>query len=127
MRYPAAEKLEIICTVEGSYLPTRQTLDMLGIPRTTFYRWYDVYLEHGFDGLDDRSPRPKAVRDLPEIIAGVEKHQRVGAPRQTMRRRAILRKRDQIGAINVIFTYAQQASRHRIVNLHIGLQAPRQV
>ncbi len=61
MRYPATEKLEIIRTVEGSHLPTRQTLDMLGIARTTFYRWYDVYLEHGFDGLDDRSPRPKAV------------------------------------------------------------------
>jgi transposase InsO family protein len=61
VRYPATEKLEIIRTVEGSHLPTRQTLDMLGIARTTFYRWYDVYLEHGFDGLDDRSPRPKAV------------------------------------------------------------------
>lgn len=41
MRYPASEKLEIIRTVEGSHLPVKQTLDMLGIPRTTFYRWYD--------------------------------------------------------------------------------------
>ncbi len=40
MRYPASEKLEIIRTVEGSHLPTKQTLDMLCIPRTTFYRWY---------------------------------------------------------------------------------------
>jgi len=40
MRYPATEKLEIIRTVEGSHLPTKTTLDMLGIPRTTFYRWY---------------------------------------------------------------------------------------
>ena len=47
MRYPASEKLEIIRTVEGSHLPTKQTLDMLGIPRTTFYRWYDLYLEGG--------------------------------------------------------------------------------
>jgi putative transposase len=38
MRYPASEKLEIIRTVEGSHLPAKQTLDMLGIPRTTFYR-----------------------------------------------------------------------------------------
>jgi len=38
MRYPASEKLEIIRTVEGSHLPTKMTLDMLGIPRTTFYR-----------------------------------------------------------------------------------------
>ena len=48
MRYPASEKLEIIHTVEGSHLPTKQTLDMLGIPRTTFYRWYDRYLEGGW-------------------------------------------------------------------------------
>ena len=44
MRYPASEKLEIIRTVEGSHLPVKQTLDMLGIPRTTFYRWYDLYV-----------------------------------------------------------------------------------
>ena len=36
MRYPASEKLEIIRTVEGSHLPTKQTRDMLGIPRSTF-------------------------------------------------------------------------------------------
>ena len=38
MRYPASEKLEIIRLVEGSHLPTKRTLDKLGIPRTTFYR-----------------------------------------------------------------------------------------
>ena len=37
MRYPASEKLEIIRLVESSHLPTRRTLDKLGIPRTTFY------------------------------------------------------------------------------------------
>ena len=61
MRYLASEKLEIICTVEGSHLPTKQTLDMLGIPRSTFYRWYDLYLEDGLDGLSDKSPSPKSV------------------------------------------------------------------
>ena len=39
MRYPASEKLEIIRLVEQSHLPAKQTLDKLGIPRTTFYRW----------------------------------------------------------------------------------------
>ena len=43
MRYPASEKLEIIHLVERSHLPIKQTLDKLGIPRTTFYRWYDRY------------------------------------------------------------------------------------
>jgi transposase-like protein len=61
MRYPASEKLEIIRTVEGSHLPVKQTLDMLGIPRTTFYRWYDLYVDGGFDALADRSLRPGSV------------------------------------------------------------------
>jgi putative transposase len=43
MRYPASEKLEIIQLVEGSHLSTRVTLAKLGIPRTTFYRWYNRY------------------------------------------------------------------------------------
>jgi putative transposase len=61
MRYPASEKLEIIRTVEGSHLPAKRTLDMLGISRTTFYRWYDHYIEGGLDALADRSPCPKSV------------------------------------------------------------------
>ena len=61
MRYSASEKLEIIHTVEGSHLPTKQTLDMLGIPRTTFYRWYDLYLGYGLDGLSDKPSRPGSV------------------------------------------------------------------
>src|SRR5215469_16400518 len=43
MRYPAAEKLEIIRLVEQSPLSVRDTLAKLGIPRATFYRWYDRY------------------------------------------------------------------------------------
>ena len=47
MRHPASEKLEIIRLVEQSLLPAKQTSDKLGIPRTTFYRWYDKYLDGG--------------------------------------------------------------------------------
>jgi len=61
MRYPASEKLEIIRTVEGSHLSTRQTLKMLGIPSSTFYDWYARWVEGGIDGLTDRSPRPRSV------------------------------------------------------------------
>lgn len=61
MRYSASEKLEIIRTVEASHLPTKQTLDMLCIPRTTFYRWYDRYVENGIDGLADRTSKPKFI------------------------------------------------------------------
>jgi len=69
MRYPASEKLEIIHTVEHSHLPTKKTLDMLGIPRSTYYRWYDLYLDGGLDGLADRSPRPNSVWNrIPEKV-----------------------------------------------------------
>ncbi len=61
MRYPASEKLEIIRLVEGSHLSARQTLVKLGIPRTTFYRWYDRYLQRGEAGLTDQSPKPNHV------------------------------------------------------------------
>src|ERR687893_2577618 len=71
MRYPAAEKLEIIRLVEGSPLRVRDTLTKLGIPRATFYRWYDRHRQGGPDALADRVPRaeriwnriPQAVRD----------------------------------------------------------------
>jgi transposase InsO family protein len=69
MRYPASEKLEIIRLVEGSHLPTKRTLDKLGIPRTTFYRWYDRYLSGGPEALEDRSPRPSRVWNrIPEPV-----------------------------------------------------------
>jgi putative transposase len=61
MRYPAAEKLEIIRLVEQSALPVRRTLEKLGIPRATFYRWYDLYQTGGPEALDDRHPRPDRV------------------------------------------------------------------
>jgi len=61
MRYPASEKLEIIRLVEQSHLPAKRTLDMLGIPKTTFYRWYDRYLAFGEAGLEDRPPHPGRV------------------------------------------------------------------
>ena len=54
MRYPASEKLEIIRIVEQSHLPARKTLEQLGIPRRTFCRWYDRYLDGG--RLDENYP-----------------------------------------------------------------------
>ena len=61
MRYPASEKFEIIRLVERSHLPVRWTLNKLGIPKTTFYRWYDRYLAHGLPGLEDRSSGPGRI------------------------------------------------------------------
>ena len=71
MRYPASEKIEIIRIVEQSPLSARKTLDQIGVPRATFYRWYDQYQTGGPEALDDRPSQagriwnriPDAVRD----------------------------------------------------------------
>ena len=69
MRYPAAEKVEIIRLVEASHLPASRTLDKLGIPRSTFYRWYDRYRDSGPEALGDRRSRPDRVWNrIPEVI-----------------------------------------------------------
>ena len=61
MRYSASEKMEIIRIVEESSLGIRRTLDQIGIGKSTFYNWYDRYLTHGIEGLEDHKPAPDAV------------------------------------------------------------------
>jgi transposase-like protein len=61
MRYLASEKLEIIRLVEEPVLPVRRTLEKIGIPRATFYRWYDLYQVAGPQALHDRHPKPDRV------------------------------------------------------------------
>lgn len=61
MRYPASEKVEIIALVEGSHLPAKATLQKLGIPRATFYRWYDRWREGGPEALADHRSRPDRI------------------------------------------------------------------
>lgn len=69
MRYPAAEKLEIIRLVEQSHLSVRRTLAKIGIPPTTFYRWYDRFVEHGPEGLEDRPSCPSRVWNrIPQAV-----------------------------------------------------------
>ena len=69
MRYPASEKLEIIRLVEQSHIGVRSTLAKLGIPKTTFYRWYDRYLAFGEAGLEDRTSNPGRVWNrIPEDV-----------------------------------------------------------
>jgi len=71
MRYPACEKAEIIRLAEESHLPVRRTIETLGIPRATFYRWYDRYQTGGPEALDDGSPRPNRVWNrIPEEVRG---------------------------------------------------------
>lgn len=69
MRYPAAEKIEIIRLVEQSNLSVRRTLEQIGVPRATFYRWYDQYQTGGPEALEDRPGRPSRVWNrIPEEV-----------------------------------------------------------
>ena len=51
MSLSAAEKLEVIRMVEESELPVKRTLAELGVSRSSFYRWYQYYLDDGPEGL----------------------------------------------------------------------------
>ena len=69
MRYSPSDKTEIIRVVEQSTLPARRTLGKLGIPRSSFYRWYDRYQRGGPEALADRPSRPDRVWNrIPEAI-----------------------------------------------------------
>lgn len=59
MRYSASEKREIIRLVEGSALPVKRTLRELDVPRSSFYRWYQSYVEEGIEGLENEKPTPR--------------------------------------------------------------------
>ena len=71
MRYSNAEKLEVIRLVERSSISIKQTLDELGVPRSTFYRWYLTYQEEGPDGLVDKKTGPRQFWN--KIPKGVKK------------------------------------------------------
>ena len=59
----------VIRLVEQSHLPARRTLEKLGTPRSSFYRWYDQYQSGGPEGLADRPSRPDRVWNrIPEAI-----------------------------------------------------------
>lgn len=51
MHYSQTEKMDIIRLVEQSDLGVIRTLRELKVNKTTFYNWYNAYLEKGYDGL----------------------------------------------------------------------------
>ena len=51
MHYSQSEKMEIIRLVEQSDLGVIRTLRQLKVNKTTFYKWYNSYQKHGYDGL----------------------------------------------------------------------------
>src|ERR1700755_3521983 len=87
MKYSASEKLEIIQLVEESALPVRRTLEKIGIPRATFYRWCDLYRTGGPEALDDRHPKPDRVwnripNDVRERIVNLALDEPALSPRE---------------------------------------------
>ena len=58
MRYTASEKMEIIRLVEQSNLSVRQTLNRLGIGKSTFYNWLTRLETGGIEALSDNKPSP---------------------------------------------------------------------
>lgn len=54
MRYTKEEKLEIIRLVESSDLPLKRTVKELNVSKSTFYSWYNKFLEGGPDALEDK-------------------------------------------------------------------------
>ena len=67
MRHTQAEKYELILLVERSELGVNRTLNELGLRKSTFYNWYNKYLENGYDGLaEDPCTRNKFWNQIPE-------------------------------------------------------------
>lgn len=61
MHYSPSEKFEIIRIVEQSQLGVNRTLKELKINKTTFYNWYNSYLENGYDGLVRKPSKRKGA------------------------------------------------------------------
>lgn len=59
MRLSASEKLEIIQLVDNSDLGVNRTLRELGIHKSTFYNWYNIYVEKGIEGLQPVAKRSR--------------------------------------------------------------------
>lgn len=77
--FTQSEKLEIIKLVEESDLGVKRTLEDLGVPRSTFYSWYDKYQKEGYEGLANGSRGPRRYWNrIPEKEKKME-HRR-GAP-----------------------------------------------
>lgn len=66
MRVPPSEKQEIIRIVERSELGVNRTLKELGIHKSTFYKWYHIYVEKGMEGLLPQKKTRRQWNSIPE-------------------------------------------------------------
>ena len=118
MRYLASEKLEIIKLVEASHLSVRRTLAQLGIPSSTFYRWYDRYRSGGPEVLEDRRPKPKRVWNrIPDEVRAQLVQLALDEPELSPRELAV-RFTDQVGY------FVSEASVYRLLKAHDLITSP---
>jgi len=69
MRHSQSEKMEIIKLVENSEISAKRTLSEIGINRSTFYNWYQRYLESGYDGLASKPSNSKRFwNKIPDFV-----------------------------------------------------------
>ena len=82
MHYSQREKYEIIRLVEQSDLGVIRTLKQLKVNKTTFYKWYKIYLEKGYDGLKRKQTERKysVLRQVDPMVRKTS----VGQTRQTI-------------------------------------------
>jgi transposase-like protein len=118
MRYRAAEKREVIDLVERSSLPVRRTLDRLGIPKSTFYGWYERYREGGDAALEDTRPsRGKTWNRLPDLV------------RQSILKLALERPELSARELAVLYTerqryFVSESSVYRLLKAHDLITSP---
>ena len=118
MRYRATEKREIIDLVERSSLPVRRTLDRLGIPKSTFYSWYERYREGGDAALEDIHPNGgKVWNRLPDNV------------RQSILKLALERPELSSRELAVLFTeqqryFVSESSVYRLLKAHDLITSP---
>ena len=55
MHYSQNEKMDIIRLAEQSDLDVIRTLRQIKVNKTTFYKWYNDYQQHGYVGLSRMS------------------------------------------------------------------------
>jgi len=118
MRYSASEKLEIINLDEQSTLSVRRTLVQLGIPKSTFYLWYDRYSQGGVEALEDRKPEPKAVwNKIPDETNQAVLHLALEKPELSPREIAVT-------FTDTRETFVSEASVYRLLKAHDLITSP---
>ena len=90
MRYSASDKIEIHPAGRAIAWAARRALEKLGIPRSSFYRWYDRYQGGGPEALADRPSRPDRVWNrIPEAIRSQIARLSAGSTRAQLRGNAV--------------------------------------